>query len=61
MSFTDLSFLFYFLPLFLAVYYLVPRALKNAVLVLGSFAFYFCGAGARGTLLLTSSSAVCSA
>ena len=52
MSFTDLSFLFYFLPLFLAVYYLVPRALKNAVLVLGSFAFYFCGAGARGTLLL---------
>ena len=52
MSFTDLSFLFYFLPLFLAVYYLVPRALKNAVLVLGSFAFYFCGAGARDTLLL---------
>ena len=52
MSFADLQFLFYFLPAFLAVYYIAPRAWKNAVLVLGSFGFYFFGAGARDTLLL---------
>lgn len=52
MSFADLQFLFYFLPAFLAVYYIAPRALKNAVLTLGSLAFYFFGAGMRDTLLL---------
>ena len=52
MSFSDLTFLFYFLPLFFAVYYLVPFRFKNAVLVLGSAVFYFLGAGTRDTLLL---------
>ncbi len=52
MSFADLSFLFYFLPAFFAVYYIVPGAWKNGVLVLGSLAFYFFGAGMRDTLLL---------
>lgn len=52
MSFSDLSFLFYFLPAFFALYYLLPASFKNTVLVLGSFAFYFFGAGARDTLLL---------
>ena len=52
MSFSDLQFLFYFLPLFLAVYYLLPLRFKNAVLVLGSAAFYFWGAGTRDALLL---------
>ena len=52
MSFSDLTFLFYFLPLFFAVYYILPFRFKNAALVLGSFAFYFIGAGARDTLLL---------
>jgi len=52
-SFSDLTFLFYFLPLFFAVYYLLPFRFKNAALVLGSFAFYFIGAGARDTLLLS--------
>ena len=55
MSFSDLTFLFYFLPLFFAVYYLVPFRCKNAVLVLGSAAFYFLGAGARDALLLGAS------
>ena len=55
MSFSDLTFLFYFLPLFFAVYYLVPFRFKNAVLVLGSAAFYFLGAGARDCLLLGAS------
>ena len=55
MSFSDLTFLFYFLPLFFAVYYLVPFRFKNAALVLGSAAFYFLGAGARDYLLLGAS------
>ncbi len=55
MSFSDLTFLFYFLPLFFAVYYLVPFRFKNAALVLGSAAFYFLGAGARDCLLLGAS------
>ena len=55
MSFSDLTFLFYFLPLFFAVYYIVPFRFKNAVLVLGSTAFYFLGAGARDCLLLGAS------
>ncbi len=55
MSFSDLTFLFYFLPLFFAVYYLVPFRFKNAALVLGSAAFYFLGASVRDCLLLLAS------
>ena len=55
MSFSDLTFLFYFLPLFFAVYYILPFRFKNAALVLGSAAFYFLGAGARDCLLLGAS------
>ena len=32
MSFSTLPFLFYFLPAFLAVYYIVPARFRNAVL-----------------------------
>ena len=52
MSFSDLTFLFYFLPLFFAAYYLLPFRFKNAGLVLGSALFYFWGAGAQDALLL---------
>ena len=52
MSFSNLQFLFYFLPLFFAAYYLLPFRLKNAGLVLGSALFYFWGAGAQDALLL---------
>ena len=55
MSFSDLIFLFYFLPLFFAVYYIVPLRFKNAVLALGSAAFYFLGAGVRDCVLLGAS------
>ena len=55
MSFSDLTFLFYFLPLFFAVYYIVPLRFKNAVLALGSAAFYFLGAGVRDCALLGAS------
>ena len=52
MSFSNLQFLFYFLPLFFAAYYLLPLQFKNAGLVLGSALFYFWGAGAQDALLL---------
>lgn len=52
-SFSDLRFLFYFLPPFLAAYYFLPFRFKNAWLVVGSAAFYCLGAGLRdGALLL---------
>ena len=41
MSFSTLPFLFYFLPAFLAVYYIVPARFRNAVLALGSLLFYW--------------------
>lgn len=40
MQFNSIEFLFYFLPLFLAVYYVCPRSWRNPVLLIGSFAFY---------------------
>ena len=43
MLFSSLSFLFVFLPLVLVVYYLVPKRLKNAVLLAFSLVFYFVG------------------
>ncbi len=43
MVFSSLSFIFRFLPVFLLAYYLVPGYWKNAVLLLGSIAFYAFG------------------
>lgn len=43
MVFSSFTFLLYFLPVFLAVYYLVPAGLKNPVLFGGSLIFYFYG------------------
>ena len=40
MIFSSIPFLFYFLPLVLIVYFLVPRVLKNTVLLLSSLIFY---------------------
>ncbi|MBQ3504388.1 MAG: MBOAT family protein [Oscillospiraceae bacterium] len=40
MLFSSLPFLFYFLPAVLTVYFLVPRQLKNGVLLLSSLIFY---------------------
>ena len=40
MLFSSIPFLYYFLPLVLAVYFLTPRAGKNAVLFLSSLLFY---------------------
>ncbi len=43
MLFSGIPFLFYFLPAVLAVYFLVPRWLKNAVLLIFSLVFYAWG------------------
>jgi len=40
MSFASESFLFFFLPLFLALYYLTPARFRNATLLLESYVFY---------------------
>ena len=43
MLFSSIPFLYYFLPCVLLVYFLVPRRLKNAVLLLSSLFFYAWG------------------
>lgn len=43
MLFSSIPFLYYFLPVVLAVYFLVPRQLKNGVLLLFSLVFYSWG------------------
>ncbi len=41
MQFNSIAFLFAFFPLFLVVYFLVPKAWRQAVLALGSLVFYY--------------------
>ena len=43
MLFTSISFLYYFLPIVLIAYFIVPKKVKNFVLFIASMAFYFYG------------------
>ena len=43
MVFSSLEFLFIFLPLFLVVYYILPKELKNLWVLIGSLGFYIWG------------------
>ena len=43
MAFTDLNFISRFLPLFITIYFLVPKRLQMMVLFGGSILFYACG------------------
>mgnify|MGYP000988582429 FL=1 len=43
MVFSSITFLFYFLPIVLELYYLVPNKFKNLILLISSFIFYFYG------------------
>lgn len=43
MVFSSFTFLFYFLPAFLALYFLAPSAWKNAVIFFASLIFYYYG------------------
>ena len=43
MVFSSITFLFYFLPIVLLSYYIVPKKMKNIVLLIASLLFYFWG------------------
>ena len=43
MLFTNISFIYYFLPIVIIAYFIVPKKLKNVVLLLASMIFYFYG------------------
>ena len=43
MVFSSITFLFYFLPIVLGIYYIVPNKWKNLTLLLASMFFYFYG------------------
>lgn len=43
MLFSSIVFLFTFLPIILILYYLVPRPMKNVILLFGSLLFYAWG------------------
>lgn len=54
MLFSGITFLYYFLPLMLALYFLVPGAAKNAVLLIASLIFYAWGEPQYVFLMITS-------
>ena len=54
MVFSSITFLYYFLPLFLLLYYLAPKKGKNLVLFLGSLLFYAWGEPKYAGLMLVS-------
>ena len=43
MSFTDITFIARFLPIFLAVYYIAPNRWRDPILFIGSLIFYAFG------------------
>ncbi|HAV90891.1 MAG TPA: transcriptional regulator [Eubacterium sp.] len=55
MVFSSIPFLFYFLPLFLMIYFIVPKKCKNAVLLIFSLIFYGWGEPVYISLLIISS------
>lgn len=55
MLFSSISFIYYFLPIVLVVYYIVPNKYRNIVLLLSSLCFYFYGEPIYTVLLLFSS------
>ncbi len=52
MVFSSLPFLYVFLPLVLAVYFIAPKKLKNTVLLIFSFIFYWWGEPKYAVLML---------
>ena len=54
MVFSSIEFLFYFLPITLLIYFISPRGLRNAVLLLASLVFYTWGGGIFVVILLLS-------
>ena len=52
MLFSSITFIYYFLPIVLGVYFIVPKKVKNIVLLLASFIFYFWGEPKYSILML---------
>ena len=52
MIFSSISFLFYFLPIVLGIYYIVPKKVKNYVLLVASLFFYFYGEPINGIVMV---------
>lgn len=52
MVFSSITFLFYFLPPFLLLYFLFPDKAKNYILLIGSLIFYFWGAQMHTLIML---------
>ena len=59
MQFNSIAFLFYFLPLLLAAYYIFPRKLRSAVLLCGSLVFYAFAGGIQPVLMLLCCTVLC--
>ena len=55
MLFSSISFLYYFLPAVLVLYFLVPFKFKNLVLLAASLFFYFYGEPVYVILMVVSS------
>ena len=54
MVFSSITFLFYFLPIVLGMYYIVPNKAKNLVLLIASLFFYFYGEPTYGIIMVLS-------
>ena len=54
MLFSSIPFLYYFLPLVIALYFIVPFKVKNLVLLIFSLFFYFYGEPVYVLLMLAS-------
>ena len=54
MVFSSIAFLFYFLPIVLGIYYIVPNKAKNLVLLIASLFFYFYGEPTYGIIMVLS-------
>lgn len=54
MLFSSISFLYYFLPIVIILYFIVPKKLKNLVLLVSSLFFYFWGEPKYAILMVIS-------
>lgn len=55
MLFSSISFLYYFLPIVLIIYFIVPKKAKNFILLVASLIFYFVGEPIYSILMIASS------
>ena len=54
MVFSSITFLFYFLPIVLAIYYIAPKKYRNVILLISSLLFYFFGEPKYGIIMVIS-------